>query len=351
MAITPRTPDAPAIIEADTIDHTRPGASMDDAVLAIFEAQASGGEDEAIHPAGDVEPHLPDPTPDDDGDDTDEPIAAETTDEFAAVDPFATPTPSIVTPEPTETIDFFGQKLTQAEGTALLEAYQFLSSLTPEQIERVSAAVSDPATPSNPQTPPRNPTQPQPLNIDAILADDPDADPQIVALQAQISAMSAQIAETQQLTQQQIEQQQQQDWQRQAYENAQRLRPHAERATQAFQQKYELSDADIAVIHAKAQANEAIIDAAYAQTQNEAQAYYSAFETILWADPELRQRAIEASTRSTLDAQNAVNAKRARAGSLAGSGGSIPRTAPVANTPADRQSAIVDELRAAMSRQ
>ena len=132
------------------------------------------------------------------------------------------------------------------------------------------------------------------------------------------------------------------------YEQAQALQPLAQRATQAFQSKYGLDDAAIAEIHRKAQANEALLQQAYQTTGDAAQAYYSAFETILWADPTLRQRAIEHEAATTVAAQQDINNRKARAGSLAGSGGSVPRQSTPPSTPQDRNAAIVAELRAAM---
>lgn len=250
----------------------------------------------------------------------------------AAIDPFAPP-PTPTTPD---TIDFFGVNLSRDEGLALASLYQWAANLTPEQQQAVfeqGASPSIVATPAPAPTP--TATTPDPA-FD-------DEDPAYAELRAQIAQLSQQTAAQaqQQQYQAQLAAQQQQ---------AVALRPHAERATADFAAQYQLAPTDMELITTKLASAPDLLERIHAQTAGDAyRTYLTAFETVAWTDPTMRERLIATRAVASQAQQDDLAAKRARASSISGSGGSTPRATPATSTPDERRRGMLDDIRAAMT--
>ena len=92
----------------------------------------------------------------------------------------------------TDTFEFMGTKLTMAQGRDLVNLYEWASSLTPEQAQRVSEALADPAPPA-----PASPASPAPAPAPATPAPTTDydefTDPAVIAKIRELDAKIAQL--------------------------------------------------------------------------------------------------------------------------------------------------------------
>lgn len=318
---TPEIPSQPAVIDAEPSREE----IVRDAIAAAM--QPASGEDGATIPA--VAPETP-------GEPLDAGVGVEgesdatppgspsdaTATTAAPIDPYASPAPAS-TPE---SIDFFGVQLTRDEATQLAQLYQWATSLTPEQTAAIDLAQRQ-AVQQQAQPPAAQP-----------LLDEEDDDPRYAELRSHIERLEQQVASTHDATAAQ-----------QVQAAAQYYAPFAERAAGDIAEQFGLTEADMLSARQKLVGAPELLERIATQTGGDPYATYkAAFETVVWTDPQLRERAVQQQAAAAQQQQQQIAQQKAKAGALAGSGGTVPRSPSTPTTQVDRQRAIVDELRSSM---
>jgi hypothetical protein len=185
---------------------------------------------------------------------------------------------------------------------------------------------------------------PQPVIQTPVVQQPTGPDPYTAQQLATLAAQQQQLAQQQAAYQAQIA----------AQNQAATLKPYGDAAINQFKSTYQLPDADMAVLIQKTQqANDLLQRTFAASPADPTAAYYSAFEQVAFADPALRQRIVDQQASRQLAADRATQQARARAGSLAGSAGSVPRAdTPLPTSPSgqpDYRAGMVAELRGVLS--
>jgi hypothetical protein len=264
-------------------------------------------------------------------------------------------------------VDFLGQRIARDEAEAMGSTWQWLRSLTPEQLTAVDAAaraqasVPQVATPTPAPTPdapagavPPASVPPSQVPAPALLSDDDlaDLDPStahvVRALQQQNAALQQHIDARLEPLQQGY----QTIAQAQLSASQAELNALADTAVTTFMAAHEIDPTMRAQLEAAAAPY-----SVYALNQGGSpqQVFQSALETAYYATEPFRSQAIdrEASARAEqLHAANqATRAKAAKSGALASSPASVPRDTPAAapNTKAERQLALVSAIEEARS--
>lgn len=284
-------------------------------------------------------------------------------------DPFATatpppgqPAPSTPTPSPYDEVRQYLATVDDAALESLLALQQWAENLSPAQVELINQVLtsgegepggSAGAIASNGQHNPVGPPSASPGQSAPTLApsDYDDMDPALAAelrfLREQYARLEQQLQPVQTFTQQQIQQQQQQE---SAY------------AIQQFAAQYNFTPEEMAYLSQRIQ-NSATLEAQYRDTGSVGQAVFNSLYISAATNPTLGARIHQVPTSGAAgptsahvppaapdpSAQPPVDpafARRAAAGQLAATPGSIPRVPPAPQTPHDRQSALADALRA-----
>lgn len=315
------------------------------------------------------------------------PTPAELPPEPLAYDPYALPAPpeQIAPVAPTQPaslppgyIDFMGEPIPQQQAQTMRDVYQWANQLTPEESNAINAFIQQRRTapanaPVQPAIQPVQPTQPafpysQPQPSQYVTPQSPGAitlppqidpstvdDPAIASfLNQQSQWMAQQYAAQQQtiaLQQQQLAQvQQQSEAQVQQSVSAQvaETNRQIEQAKLDFAQQYQLTAAELQVVEDRLIASGLVNSLVERRGGNIHDGLMDGFATTAWTDPTIRARLIAAETAPAVADANEIRHRAAQLGSLGGSGGSVPVQSTPAS-PADRNKAMVDEIRAAMN--
>lgn len=298
-------------------------------VVEGFSAAAEVGED-------DERAGLPSsPSPDDAP--VDEPATTDAATDAAADDAAATT-------EDDDTIDFLGTKLTTAQARELSNLYEWASSLTPEQAQRVADALMEPApatpAPTAPATTTTTTTTPATTPVAEMEFDDL-TDPAVVN---KLREMEAEIARLREAS------------------AAQESSSYAQRQAEAnrvlgtvrtsYAEAHGLSEIEMDQLMARTY-NSGITAHLIDRYDDPAELFTAAFDQTLWTDPTFREKEIARiqsahdSETAAIQAQNRQKAKLAAG--INSSSGSLPRQDPAPRdlSPADKHAAMVAELRAA----
>ena len=237
----------------------------------------------------------------------------------------------------TDTFEFMGTKLTMAQGRDLVNLYEWASSLTPEQAQRVSEALADPAPPA--------PASPAPAAAPATPAPTTDydefTDPAVIAKIRELDAKIAQLDLANTATESSL----------QAQREAEANRVLSE-VRASYAEQHGLNEIEMEQLMARTYQSGVTTHLA-PQFKDPAALFTAAFDQTLWTEPSFREREIariQAQRDSETAAIQSRNRQKAKlSAGLNGSSGSLPRKDPAPRdlTPGERHEAMVAEFRAA----
>ena len=262
---------------------------------------------------------------------------ADTSTDTSADTPTGTPAD---TPADTDTFDFMGTKLTMAQGRDLVNLYEWASSLTPEQAQRVSEALADPA-PSAPSAPASPAPAPAPATPAPTTDYDEFTDPAVIAKIRELDAKIAQLDLANTATESSL----------QAQREAEANRVLSE-VRASYAEQHGLNEIEMEQLMARTYQSGVTIHLA-PQFKDPAALFTAAFDQTLWTEPSFREREIariQAQRDSETAAIQSRNRQKAKlSAGLNGSSGSLPRKDPAPRdlTPGERHEAMVAEFRAA----
>jgi hypothetical protein len=215
--------------------------------------------------------------------------------------------------------------LTSEQAEQALAVYDWASQLTPQHMQAINALLSGQYRLEPVDAPAAQAAQPEPQVEDDLDELEPAVAQRIRDLEARLEAVTA--------TQDNGEQE--------------RITAALQHGAQQFAAEYKLEPAEMERLE-QAIVQYQSLTGHIRYTGDYAAGMRSALEQAYWADPELRSRALNAQIveQAAKDAETRqqTSAKKRKAGSLSGSGGSVPRTAPVPSTPQDKRAAMVAEI-------
>lgn len=255
------------------------------------------------------------------------------------------------TPDPEERVMFLDREMSRNEAEQLAGLYDWATSLSPAEAERIVKAAQAPAAVGVVDTAvgdAQGVTTPVGEDKPAIEFDPDFVDPAVIssfqAMQARLDQLEAQTTASQR-----------------AAEHQQQL--EAERAVQTargtISEKYGFSDIEMDTVGRRA-AESQIVPWVRSQLAD-ANGYVDpevlfteVLDRTIWNDPQLREAALKSQLAGTqaevVDIQQANASRKAKAGSVSSSGGSVPRTAPSPQSlpPQERHKAMEQEIAQAM---
>ncbi len=316
-------------------------------------------------------------------------------------DPFALPPPAepaalppiqpapAPSPAPSQTIqpgfvDFMGEIIPVQQAQAMRQTFEQVQAFQPEEVNainqfieqrrlalangqqppnQIAPAVQPVQPPYNPAVPPNQPApyaQPQPVGL---VTPPPTIDPSLVEDPALATFLNqqAQWFAQQQAQQQQIIQQQQQQLAQVAQsteqvvlrdvEQQQRVNfQNMDQARWDFAVRHQLSPSELDVAEARLVASGIVQPLVQRRNGDVYSAILDGLETVLWTSPELRARAIAQETAPAVNDAREIQARAARVGALAGTGGAVVAESQPAS-PQQRHEGMVSAIRTAMDQQ
>lgn len=260
--------------------------------------------------------------------------------------PVAPTTDSGITPEPSavqELVTLGGVNLTQEQTQQLIGLWNWASNMDEDQRTLVDAVLTGHydlvLKGSGTETPTPPVVLPSTQQAPPTLPDTDDLSPEVrtylSSLEQRLGSLAAATEEARL---------------RQEQEQATILRSAVTEGTKAFQSKYNLEEAEAIALTHQVATMQILPSYATRYPGQPAAAMNAALEAVYWTTPQYQQREVERRLAAERAAQTSTDTKTAKASSLTGGGGSVPRTEPPAQT--GRQATIqgiADEIRNAQN--
>lgn len=294
-----------------------------------------------------------------------------------AAPPAPAPHTAVDTPValPAGYVDFMGSPIPQQEAQTMRDVYQWATSLTPEESNAINQFIQQRRTnPGSPAAPvaPAQPAQPAaiqpgyppqgqfpqspgaitpPPTIDPSTIDDPAIAQflnqqsqwmaqQYAAQQSTIAQQSAQLAQVQQQSEAQV----QQSVTAQVAETNRQI----DQAKLDFAQQYQLTAAELQVVEDRLIASGLVPSLVERRGGDIHAGIMDGLTTTAWTSPDIRTRLVAAETAPAVTDAREIQERKAKLGSLGGSGGSVPVQSQPASAQ-DKHKAMVAEITAAMN--